>query len=209
MQGGIGVSDNYPTGPSGWGVAIAQMYASTDLNWFLNNNRKMAQTPGTFAEYRSVDTQLLGMIIQKVTGQLVADYFTSNVWQPIGAEFDAYWNVDHQGGQEKTFCCFNAAARDYARVGQLLLENGGGVVSATWIKRLSTPVVTLDHNWGYSAFVWHPFPGISQAEGLHGQYIFMNPKTRTVIVKLSDNPTGLDETVATAKVLLGVSNKLN
>jgi CubicO group peptidase (beta-lactamase class C family) len=112
MQGGIGVSDNYPTGPSGWGVAIAQMYASTDLNWFLNNNRKMAQTPGTFAEYRSVDTQLLGMIIQKVTSQLVADYFTSNVWQPIGAEFDAYWNVDHQGGQEKTFCCFNAAARD-------------------------------------------------------------------------------------------------
>ena len=43
MQSGIGVSDNYPTGPSGWGVAIAQMYASTDLNWFLKNNRTMAQ----------------------------------------------------------------------------------------------------------------------------------------------------------------------
>ena len=189
MQGGIGVSDNYPTGPSGWGVAIAQMYASTDLNWFLNNNRKMAQTPGTFAEYRSVDTQLLGMIIQKVTGQLVADYFTSNVWQPIGAEFDAYWNVDHQGGQEKTFCCFNAAARDYARVGQLLLENGGGVVSATWIKRLSTPVVTLDHNWGYSAQIWHPYPGVNMMLGLHGQYVYVEPKTNTVIVKLSDEPT--------------------
>lgn len=189
MQSGIGVSDNYPTGPSGWGVAIAQMYASTDLNWFLNNNRKMAQTPGTFAEYRSVDTQLLGMIIQKVTGQLVADYFKSNVWQPIGAEFDAYWNVDHQGGQEKTFCCFNAAARDYARVGQLLLENGGGVVSATWIKRLSTPVVTLDHNWGYSAQIWHPYPGVNMMLGLHGQYVYVEPKTNTVIVKLSDEPT--------------------
>ena len=59
MQSGIGVSDNYPTGPSGWGVAIAQMYASTDLNWFLKNNRKMAQEPGTHPEYRSVDTQLL------------------------------------------------------------------------------------------------------------------------------------------------------
>jgi hypothetical protein len=44
---------------------------------------------------------------------------------------------------------------------------------------------------------------------LHGQYIFMNPKTRTVIVKLSDNPTGQDEDVATTNVLLEVSNKLN
>ena len=74
---------------------------------------------------------------------------------------------------------------------------------------MTTPVTKLDHNWGYGAFVWHPFPGIAQAEGLHGQYIFMNPKTRTVIVKLSDNPTGQDETVATAKVLREVSNKLN
>ena len=74
---------------------------------------------------------------------------------------------------------------------------------------MTTPVTTLDNNWGYGAFVWHPSQGISQAEGLHGQYIFMNPKTRTVIVKLSDNPTGLDETVPTAKVLLEVSAKLN
>lgn len=41
MQGGVGVSDNYPTGPQGWGVAIAQMYATTDLEWFIGNNRKM------------------------------------------------------------------------------------------------------------------------------------------------------------------------
>ena len=42
MQAGVGVSDNYPSGPSGWGVAIAQMYASTDVDWFLKNNRKMS-----------------------------------------------------------------------------------------------------------------------------------------------------------------------
>ncbi len=63
MQGGIGVSDNYPTGPQGWGVAIAQMYATTDIDWFMKNNRKMSFDPGTDSEYRSVDTQLLGMII--------------------------------------------------------------------------------------------------------------------------------------------------
>ena len=50
MSSGIGVSDNYPTGPSGWGVAIAQMYASTDLNWWLKQNRKMANNPGAKPE---------------------------------------------------------------------------------------------------------------------------------------------------------------
>ena len=195
MQSGIGVSDNYPTGPSGWGVAIAQMYASTDLNWFLKNNRKMAQEPGTHPEYRSVDTQLLGMVIHKLTGMKVADYFSENVWKPIGAEYDAFWNVDHVGGQEKTFCCFNAAARDYARVGQMLLNPAGikinskEIISPMWMKRLTNPVTTLDHNWGYSAQVWHPFPGTTMLLGLHGQYVYTDPNYQVVIVKLSDEPT--------------------
>jgi CubicO group peptidase (beta-lactamase class C family) len=89
MNSGIGVSDNYPSGPSGWGVAIAQMYASTDVDWFLKNNRKMREEPGTFPEYRSVNTQLLGLIIQKITGQKLADAFSERVWQKVGADFNA------------------------------------------------------------------------------------------------------------------------
>jgi len=209
MQGGVGVKDNYPEGPSGWGVAIAQMYATTDMHWFLGNNRKMAFEPGTDAEYRSVDTQMLGMIITKVTGKKVADLFSERVWQPIGAEFPATWNVDRVGGQEKTFCCFNAAVRDYGRVGVMLLNRGmvgsKRLLSDAWITRMSTPVVTLDHGWGYSAQVWHPFPGISMALGLHGQFIFINPETRTVIVKVSDNPTGSDNEKPTAEVLYALS----
>jgi CubicO group peptidase (beta-lactamase class C family) len=77
MNSGIGVSDNYPSGPSGWGVAIAQMYASTDLYWWLHQNQKMREVPGSKAEYRSVNTQLLGMVIAKVTGQKVADYLAT------------------------------------------------------------------------------------------------------------------------------------
>lgn len=209
MQGGVGVSDNYPTGPQGWGVAIAQMYATTDLNWFLGNNRKMAFEPGTDAEYRSVDTQMLGMIIKKVTGMKVADYFSKNVWQKVGAEFPATWNVDRIGGTEKTFCCFNASARDYARVGMAILNGGYAgstqIISREWLDRMKTPVVTLDHGWGYSAQVWHPFPGISMALGLHGQFIFIDPESRTVIVKLSDNPTGSDNEEPTAEVLYALS----
>jgi CubicO group peptidase (beta-lactamase class C family) len=210
MQAGVGVSDNYPSGPSGWGVAIAQMYATTDLDWFLKNNRKMAFDPGSKSEYMSVDTQMLGMIIKKVTGVKVADYFSENVWQPIGAKYPATWNVDRVGGTEKTFCCFNASAIDYAKVGMLLLNGGyagpNKVIDKAWLTRMTTPVTKLDRDWGYAAQVWHPFPGISMALGLHGQFIFVNPSTRTVIVKLSDNPTDSDHEADTAKALLDISN---
>ena len=209
MQGGIAVSDNYPTGPQGWGVAIAQMYATTDMHWFISHNRKMDSEPGVRAEYRSVDSQLLGMIIKKVTGKKVSDYFSETVWQKVGAEFPATWNVDRVGGFEKTFCCFNAAARDYARVGLAILNGGYSsstqIIAKDWLTRITTPVVTLDHGWGYGAQVWHPFPGISMALGLHGQFIFVDPASRTVIVKLSDNPTGSDNEEPTAQVLYAIS----
>ena len=116
MQSGVGVKDNYPNGPAGWGVANAQMYGTTDMNYFLKHNRKMAFEPGSKADYRSVDAQMMGMIIKKVTGMRVSDYFSKNVWQPVGALTPATWNVDRIGGVEKTFCCFNAAAPDYAKV---------------------------------------------------------------------------------------------
>ena len=209
MQSGIGVSDDYPTGPQGWGVAIAQMYATTNLEWFVSNNRKMAFTPGSDAEYRSVDTQLLGMIIKKVTGERVADYFSENVWQKVGAQYPATWNVDRVGGTEKTFCCFNATAIDYAKVGLAILNGGYSgstqVISRDWLKRLKEPVVTLDHGWGYSAQVWHPYPGVSMALGLYGQFIFVDPESRTVIIKLSDNPPGSDTEEPTAEVLYSLA----
>ena len=213
MQSGVGVSDNYPTGPSGWGVAIAQMYATTDLNWFLKNNRKMAFEPGTKAIYRSVDPQLMGLIVKKVTGMSVAEYFSKNIWQPIGALTPATWNVDRVGGMEKTFCCFNAAAPDYAKVGVMIMNNGmvgdKHIIDANWVKRLATPVVTLDDNWGYGAYMWHPFPDTSTMDGLHGQYVFIDPKTRTVIVKLSDVPTAQKLAVPTMEVFKAISNKQN
>jgi len=192
MNSGIGVSDNYPSGPSGWGVAIAQMYASTDVNWFLKNNRKMSEEPGTFPEYRSVNTQMLGLIIQKVTGRYLAAEFTDRIWQKVGADYDATWNVDREGGHEKAFCCFNATARDYARLGQALMSGDPKIASTSWKARLSTSAVKLDYGWGYGAQMWHPYPGINLMMGLHGQYIYMDALNDTVIVKLSDMPTSSD-----------------
>jgi CubicO group peptidase (beta-lactamase class C family) len=192
MNSGIGVSDNYPSGPAGWGVAIAQMYASTDSNWWLMNNRKMREEPGTFAEYRSVNTLMLGLVIQRLTGNDLAMEMTNRIWQPMGADFDATWNVDKLNGHEKAFCCFNAIARDYARVGQALMTGTPKIASSAWLKRLSTPAVTLDYGWGYSAQMWHPYPGINLMLGLHGQYVYQDAANKTVIVKLSDLPTSAD-----------------
>ena len=202
MNSGIGVSDNYPTGPTGWGVAIAQMYATTDMNWFLMHNRKMKEEPGTFPEYRSVNTQLLGMIIQKVTGRSLAEEFTDRVWQKVGADYDATWNVDSAAGHEKAFCCFNATARDYARVGQALMSGEPKIASTAWKARLSLPVVTLDYGWGYGAQMWHPYPGVNLMLGLHGQYIYQDALHDTVIVKLSDMPTSADGISSKVAVVL-------
>jgi CubicO group peptidase (beta-lactamase class C family) len=209
MEAGVGVTDNYPSGPTGWGVGIAQMYATTDMNWFIDHNRKMLEAPDTKPDYRSVETQMLGLIIQKVTGGTVSDYFSKNVWQPVGAANAATWNVDHIGGHEKTFCCFNATARDYARIGLMINNNGyagaNQIIDAAWMKRISTPVVKLSNNWGYGAQVWHPYPGINLMMGLHGQQVFMDPATRTVIVKLSDFPNGQDPQAAVAAVLYPIA----
>ena len=208
MKSGIGVSDNYPSGPSGWGVAIAQMYATTDMNFFLNNNRKMREEPGTFAEYRSVNTQMLGLIIQEVTGNSLADEFSERIWKRVSADYDATWNVDKVGGNEKAFCCFNATARDYARVGQALMSGMPVIASPSWSTRLSTSAVTLDYGWGYSAQMWHPYPGVNLMMGLHGQYIYQDKATQTVIIKLSDMPTSSDGISADiAAVLKEISEK--
>ena len=213
MQSGVGVSDNYPSGPSGWGVAIAQMYASTDIPWFIGNNKKMDFEPGTQSVYRSVDTQMIGMIIQKVTGQSVSDYFTANIWQQVGADYDATWNVDRVGGYEKTFCCFNAVPRDYARIGQLILDQGvvpfdkQQVISTSWMKRITTPATRLDYGWGYGAYFWHPYPGVTLMLGLHGQYVYIDIPNKTVIVKLSDEPTDVDNSPEVAAVLKEISQR--
>ncbi len=208
MNSGIGVSDNYPSGPSGWGVAIAQMYATTDMNFFLDNNRKMREEPGTYPEYRSVNTQMLGMIIQEVTGNTLADEFSDRIWKRVRADYDATWNVDKVGGHEKAFCCFNATARDYARVGQAIMSGAPDIASPSWTQRLSTPVVKLDYGWGYGAQMWHPYPGVNLMMGLHGQYIYQDKAWNTVIVKLSDMPTSSDGiSVDVADVLRQISEK--
>lgn len=197
MASGVDVPENYR---EYWPfTGTARLFLSTDLPGYIQAHRTVTFAPGSDASYRSVDTQLLGMILTEVEGKPLSELLTERLWQPMGAEADATWNLDRDGGLEKAFCCINAVARDYARIGQLVLDDGqvGGqqLVPTAWIDRISTLAPREVSGWGYSAQWWHA-PGSDDdltAVGVYGQYIYVNPAADTVIVKLSDYGTEQDE----------------
>jgi CubicO group peptidase (beta-lactamase class C family) len=147
-----------------------------------------------------VDTQLLGMALARVEGLPLAELLERDIWGPIGAEDDALWNLDRSGGQEKGFCCLNATARDFAKIGRLVLDGGRAgdaqIVPPAWIDRIRTPAPHQVGIWPYSAQWWHPTGGDGAdltAVGVYGQYVYVDPPSGTVIVKLSDHGTTQDE----------------
>ncbi|TLG04735.1 serine hydrolase [Nocardia cyriacigeorgica] len=199
MSSGIDVSENY----NKWApfTGTARMYLTTDLGEFVDRHRTLIFPPGSKGDYRSVDTQLLGMALARVTGTSLSELLARDIWAPIGAVDDALWNLDREGGQEKAFCCLNATARDFAKIGQLVADGGRvgdqQIVPPAWIERISTPSQHRVSDEGYSAQWWHPDGGDGadlSAVGVYGQYIWVDPPSGTVIVKLSDYGTSQDET---------------
>ena len=88
-------------------------------------DRKFVAQPGGHFIYQSSDTQLLGIVIERaLKNKSLSQYFQEEFWQPMGMELDAQWSKDNPKGMEKTYCCFNATARDFAKLGQLLLNDG-------------------------------------------------------------------------------------
>lgn len=102
------------------------------------NRLKIAKPPGKF-EYISVNTQLLGMIVQAATGKKLYTYLQEKLWQPLGMEADATWLLDSKKHDNvKAFCCLNAVAHDFAKLGRLYLNNGNWngkqILDSNWIK---------------------------------------------------------------------------
>lgn len=211
MQSCIGIEDDYPSGPEGWLSPISQMFATTDMNHVLTSYLGVICEPGSEEyEYRSVNSQLLGMIVSRVAGEPLSDFFAERVWQPLGTSYPASWSVDKVGGNEKAFCCFNASARDLALVGQLFLNSGkvpfgefkgGQIMSGDWYARMTTPTKTWFGGFGSETFganMWHKPNDQLVSQGYRGQFIWINRYTNTVIVKLSDDLENLyyDQVVA-------------
>ena len=95
-------------------------------------------------------------------------------------------------GLEKTFCCINARARDYAKIGRLYLNkgkwNGKQIVSEDWVTQ-STKIDTTNGTVGYYQYQWWlpTQTGDFMAQGILGQYIYVHPEKNLVIVRLGKN----------------------
>ena len=157
--------------------------------------------PGTLQHYVSIDTQVLGTILVRATGQNLASYTSEKLWQPLGMESDAYWMVDG-AGMEMAFGGLNASLRDYARFGRLYLHrgnwNGRQIVPEAWVDASVTPDAphlmpgpkpNTDNEMGYGYQWWIPARpnGDFMALGVYSQTIYVDPRNRLVIVKNSAN----------------------
>jgi CubicO group peptidase (beta-lactamase class C family) len=160
---------------------------------------KPERPPGTFNQYTSADTQALAMLLVRATGRSVTDYMQEKLWEPLGAESDAYWIVDnHQ--VEMAFGGLNATARDYAKIGELFRRNGDWqgtqIINSNWVYAsthtdkphlLPGKNSASDSQMGYG-YQWWLMDGNEEeysAIGVYNQFVYVNPTRDLVIVKLS------------------------
>lgn len=144
------------------------------------------EMPGRNYEYQSVAAQLLGMALRKATQKDLAAYLSEKIWKPLGMEFPAKWSIDKKG-VEKAFCCIHATPRDFAKIGQLVLQNGNWkgkqIISEEYCKRMITPTKAND---AFCFTIWADDENSLQYRffyGFLGQFIIMIPEKQMVIVK--------------------------
>ncbi len=157
--------------------------------------------PGTRFNYSSADTEVLGLVLSGAVRTTVSDYFSSRIWQKLGAEADAAWATD-SSAQEIAFCCMVARLRDWARLGLMLANdgywNGQQIVPRQWLidatsidpQRRDLAPGQLSPILGYGYQVW-----ISAGErrrfslvGIHGQSMLVDPVSKLVLVHTAVRP---------------------
>lgn len=169
---------------------------------------RRAHPPGAVFQYKTLDTAVLGWLIERVSGTSVAAYTAQKLWEPLGAEQDGFYIMDGPPGVGREFsgAGFNATLRDFARIGQMMLDggraNGRQVVPAEWVRASTAPSTPAQADapglpTGYGLQWWLlDDKGAYSALGLQGQYIYVDPRSRTVVVKISYFPPGDDTAVA-------------
>lgn len=155
---------------------------------------KLKGIPGQNTEYVSGNTQLLSFVLEgSLKGKTVTQYFQEKLWTPLQMEYDGSWSLDKKkNGKEKAFCCINARARDFAKIGRLYLNkgkwNGKQIVSEKWVEE-STKVDSKEGSIDeYQYQWWLPTnDGDFMAQGILGQFIYVNPSKNIVIVRIGKN----------------------
>ncbi|WP_278626228.1 serine hydrolase [Parabacteroides gordonii] len=192
MSAGVDFDEAYssPFSPT------TKLYYGDDLQQIAFGMKEIEE-PGVNFIYQSGVTQLLAFIVEKATGENISSYVSRKFWTPMNAEEDALWSLDKKDGIEKAYCCFNSNARDFARFGQLILNegdwNGRQLISSSYLKEATTPDTNLlfkeynETNHCYGFQFWHlTYNGmeIPYMRGILGQYIFIIPDLNAVVVRL-------------------------
>lgn len=181
------------------GIHIRFNY-TTDLRSEILDLGVRAEEESEF-RYKSGDNALLGLILERaLEGRALTAYLEERLWHPLGAESAASWNVDEEGGFERTWCCLAMTARDLARFGQLVLDSGDWqgdrLLVEEWLAKSFEPGFTPEDwpdyfsdsalsNYGYQW--WLLEDGSPLALGKAGQYLFIDPVNQVVIVRLGED----------------------
>ncbi len=175
-----------------WDESYKNPWTVTAKAYYGDDVRKLMLTlpivdkPGSFYNYQSGSTQLLGMCIMQATGKSLAELASEWLWKPMQASKDATWHTD-KAGTELAYCCFNSNAHDFARFGKLMLHsgnwNGTQILDSSFVQMATSPALVpyygysfwLDNSHGTKAFFQN---------GFLGQYIITIPQYNLVIVRL-------------------------
>ncbi len=153
----------------------------------------LKEEPGKQMDYVSGNTQILGLILDRVLKEkTVTQYLEEKLWKKVGMEYDASWSIDKKkNGLEKTFCCLNARAIDFAKFGRLYLNkgnwNGEQLISEAWVEQSTKWDSTNGSSPGYQYQWWiTSLNGDYTAKGILGQFIYVSPEENLIIVRLGE-----------------------
>ncbi|MBK85757.1 MAG: serine hydrolase [Flavobacteriaceae bacterium] len=179
-----------------WQEEYYSPFSVTASAYFIDNissimlNQKVIEEPGKKYKYLSGATQLLGMVIIKATGKSLSDYLHESIWNPIGMEQDALWQIDSKSnGIEKAFCCIASNARDFAKFGKLYKDfgkwNNKIIIDSSYVVKSITPRFKESPEYGYGFWLgkWNE-DKVFWMQGHLGQYVFIIPKKNVIVVRL-------------------------
>lgn len=168
---------------------VTRAYFDSDLRKVMLG-LEIKDKPGQEFIYKSGDTELLTMVLEKATGKYMTDYVSEYFWKPMGAEYPALWQLDHKGdGVEKSYCCFTSNARDFARFGRLYKDhgmwNGVQILDKSFVDKSVTPRFKNSPEYGYGWWmVNHKGQDFFYMRGHLGQFVIVSPKDNVIIVRL-------------------------
>lgn len=198
MRSGVEWDDNFFVPGPALDAQIASLVENRLRYADIAGQTHSGYAPGSRLNYNSLDTAIAGWLVERATETPLPEFTARHLWQPLGAEADAYWLTDGPKGVGRAFAAggYNARLRDYARIGLLMLHGGRvgdrRVLPEGWTRATFTAPSDPElheglYQYGYQWWLLDGQPGYSAIGGF-GQYIHVNPEAGLVIAKNSWNP---------------------